>query len=125
MANIIVNEKNNLHYIAGAFSPNAHSPLVTWNVAMAQAVAHKYLMRGIPCFVPHANFGWLAMEAEKPTYEEVMAMCLVILARCDTLVVCPNSDYSVGTMTEHAYAKTLKMPIIYEKWQEEGTFKYE
>ena len=46
-------------------------------------------------------------------YEAIIAGDLLLLAKCDMVVMCPNWANSTGARREHAYALEHKKPVYY------------
>lgn len=103
-------------YIAGMFSANDLSPQVHWNIAIAKAVALKYVQQGYSVILPHTNLGWLEMERDRPSWEEMMHCCLTLIERSDRVVLCPLWQYSRGARIEKMHAERRGIEIEETSW---------
>lgn len=100
-------------YIAGPYRAD------TWgktkaNVAHAMDVAAEILDMGYSLICPHS------MTHEFEMYELVdddfLASGLVLLSRCDLVLVLDNWRNSSGTQAEVAFAQANAIPVLYEEY---------
>lgn len=52
------------------------------------------------------------LPVQDMTWEQIMAVCIDILARCDYLVQLPGWENSLGSQREYGYALGVGMPAL-------------
>jgi hypothetical protein len=105
-----------LVYVAGPYRAPTESGVAA-NIRRAEELAIKVWKAGAACICPHKNtafFGGLCHDDVWLTGD------LVILSRCDAVVMMRGWDKSVGASTEHDVAKASgKIEVFYEdRWTE-------
>lgn len=99
-----------LVYIAGPYrSETLHG--VVENIRRAEAVAIKYWKQGYAVICPHLNTALI--DGVIPD-KDILKGDLVILSRCDIVVMMKGWETSKGAIEEHHYAKSLGITIYYE-----------
>ena len=111
-----LNDKHEVVYIAGGFTPNEACDSTMWLTAIAQQVALRYLSHGYCVISPHQNFGWLKMEDKAPDYYQILQMCYRLIERSDLFVLCPLWEYSQGSTLERTHAEKLGIGIVEFNW---------
>lgn len=102
-----------LVYLAGPIRPKDGKTMEE-NIAHAKIVALELWKEGYAVICPHANTDLPIALADKECKENIwLGGDLVMLARCDALVVLPDWEGSKGTAGEIAFAKKRKIPIAY------------
>lgn len=116
--------KDVLVYVAGAISKGD----LTANISLAHEYSMALFRAGVPCVVPHDSCFWAGrIEWMAPpgtsqgfipdslpkgtTYDDWLAMSLVVVSRCDALLRIPG--YSPGANMEVAEANRLGKPVFY------------
>jgi hypothetical protein len=106
-----------LAYVAGPYRASTESGVVQ-NIRNAEAVAVELWKKGYAVICPHKNtalFGGLAPD------EVWLKGDLVMMERCDLVVLVPGWHTSSGTRAEVARAKELGIPMYEAGWdQPEG-----
>lgn len=103
--------KSALIYVIGAYSGD-----VKKNIEEAEAVSIGLIRQGFGVITPHKNTaGYEKYEGNGITYDTWIRMDMDILSRCDAVYVMKNSINSNGVKKEIEHARSLKLPIIYEK----------
>jgi hypothetical protein len=106
-------------YVSGSIRP-VGSQTLRGNLDAAKEVAMKLWREGYTVICPHANTDLPIELAELESGIDWIAGDLEMLARCDAVVVVPDSEQSVGTNTELAFAMDHHIPIYY--WPDMPTF---
>ncbi len=101
-----------LLYIAGPYSAPTPDGIAK-NIAAARAVAIALWERGYAVFCPHLNSANMEQDC-RATYEDFIAGDLLILSRCDAVVLLPGWKDSPGAMREVGRACALDIP--YYEW---------
>lgn len=99
-----------LVYVIGAYSGN-----VVENIRKAEDISIQLVREGYHVITPHKNTaGYEQYEDENLTYDTWIQMDLNILSRCDAVFIMNNAKTSKGAQIEIAYAKKLRLQIMYE-----------
>jgi hypothetical protein len=96
-----------LAYVAGPYRGPSESAVVQ-NIRNAEAIAVQLWQRGYAVICPHKNtalFGGLAPD------DTWLAGDLVMLKRCDLVVLVPGWQASSGTRAEVAAARACGIPV--------------
>lgn len=102
---------NKLLYIAGPYSIGN----IQENIRRAEMISVNLIRSGFHVITPHKNTaGYEKYEDGNLTYETWTKMDLDILSRCDAIYVMVNSENSQGAKKEIEFARTMRMPVIYE-----------
>lgn len=102
-----------LIYVAGALRP-LHGRTVKQNCDIAKTIALELWKKGHAVICPHANTDLPTELAEKECDANTWLQGdLMMVARCDAVVVCPDWAGSKGTEGEIKYAEARKIPIYY------------
>ena len=103
-----------LLYVAGAYSSPSEEDRRA-NVKLAGRVAGELWDMEHAVICPHANTNeWdVTITNSHRTYDNVLKGDLMMVARCDGIVMLPNWNTSKGARMEHAYAAELGIPIWY------------
>lgn len=107
-----------LLYVAGPYSAPSASEREA-NIKAAGAVAAELWRKGHAVICPHANTSEFVVPlgnddpADLETYELIMRGDLMMLARCDGLVMLEGWKSSAGARREYDYAMSLNMPIYH------------
>jgi len=99
-----------LVYIAGPYRAKTIHETVE-NIRRAEAVAIKYWKEGYAVICPHLNTALL--DGAIPD-RKILKGDLVILSRCDIVVMMKGWEKSQGARAEHDYAQELGITIYYE-----------
>jgi len=94
-----------LVYVSGPYRGD-----VKRNVEQARGIAIALWQKGHAVICPHAN-NYRMDEDTAITSDQFIAGDLVMIARCDALVMTPDWLESEGACIEADYAKTLGIPI--------------
>lgn len=94
-----------LIYVAGPYRGNVEA-----NVNQARAIAIELWQIGHAVICPHAN-SYRMDEGTTITNEQFIEGDLLMVARCDALVMTPDWENSTGARAEHAHATRLGLPI--------------
>lgn len=103
--------KKKLVYISGPYRSVPGLSTVVDNVWRARACAMKYWEKGYTVFCPHLNSAF--MDGIIPDAEFLEAD-IVILRRCDIIVMMEGWGASIGAIKEHEEAEKSGIQIIYE-----------
>lgn len=114
-----------LAYVAGPYRDKTEWGIET-NIRNAERVALDLWQEGIPAICPHKNTSrWGGAASDECWLEGDIIMML----RCDLVVVCPGWEHSEGTMAEIAAAKNAGIPVFfvggeqpYKTWDDALTF---
>ena len=94
-----------LLYVSGPYSGD-----VDRNIAQARQVAIALWEKGHAVIVPHLNTAHMDKDC-KATYDQFLAGDLMMIARCDGMVMVPEWEFSKGAKIEYEYAESLKLPV--------------
>jgi len=94
-------------YVAGPYRAPTEREVVE-NIRRAEAVALEFWKRGVPTICPHMNTRLLGGAAPDEVWLEGD---LIMLGRCDALVLVPDWQKSSGTVTERNRAHVARMPV--------------
>lgn len=98
-----------LVYVAGPFrGPNAWE--TEQNIRRAEELALKVWRAGYACFCPHSNTRFFDGVAPNEVWLEGD---LVILRRCDALLMTQDFERSTGAKVERDEAVRLNIPVYY------------
>ena len=99
--------KDQVAYVAGPYRGKT-----VWetrlNIRMAEAVALELWRMGYACICPHKNTALLDGACPDETW---LKGDLVLLARCDFVVLAPGWENSQGTLDEISFAKDHGIPV--------------
>lgn len=98
-----------LAYVAGPYRDSRGPWFIQANIRAAEAVALSLWRRGIPALCPHKN---TAMFDGAAPDEVWLAGDLVMLARCDVVVLTPSWERSAGTRAEVDFARAHGIRVI-------------
>lgn len=96
-----------LLYVSGPYSGEGE---VESNIAQARKVAIALWEKGHAVIVPHLNTAHMEKDC-KATYDQFLAGDLMMIARCDGMVMAPDWEFSKGAKIEYEYAESLKLPV--------------
>jgi hypothetical protein len=102
--------KIKLIYIAGKFSDQSIKKVFE-NTKKAEAAGTDFLNRGWAVIVPHKMYWGINKDV---AYDIILASCLEIMSRCDTVFFLKGWEESFGAREEHVLALKLKKEIQYE-----------
>lgn len=95
-------------YTAGAFRGTSH-----WdqeqNIRRAEQVSLDVWRAGFPCLSPHCNTRYFQGAAPDEVW---LQGDLLMLERCDAVLLVPGWETSSGTLAEVAHAEKLGIPIF-------------
>lgn len=98
-----------LAYVAGAYrDPRGHY-YVEQNIRAAETLAVSLWQRGIPTLTPHLNTRGFDGAAPDEVW---LAGDLVMLARCDVMVLVPGWRRSAGSRAEFVFAHDRGIPAF-------------
>jgi nucleoside 2-deoxyribosyltransferase len=96
-------------YVAGPYrGPNAWE--IEQNVRRAEELALEVWRAGAAALCPHTNTRFFQGAAPDQIW---LDGDLAFLAKCDAILMTPDWQRSVGASTEHAFAVSRGMPILY------------
>lgn len=98
-----------LCYVAGAYRDTRGAWFIRENIRAAEAVALSLWQRGIPALCPHKNTALFDGAAPDEVW---LAGDLVMLARCDAVVLVPGWRKSAGTRAEVEFAEARGIPVF-------------
>ena len=98
-----------LCYVAGPYRDPRGPWFIQANIRAAETVALSLWQRGIPTICPHLNTSM--MDGAAPD-EVWLAGDLVMLARCDVVVLVPGWRKSAGTCSEVEFALMRDIPVF-------------
>ena len=98
-----------LLYVAGPYRAK-HNRTVDDHIATARAIAIELWEAGHAVICPHLNTAHMEHDCSVSD-DAYLAGDLVMLARCDGIVMTPLWEESEGARAEQAYASELGMPI--------------
>ena len=102
-----------LIYLAGPIRPTSTTTMRE-NIDAAKKIALELWKMGHAVICPHANTDLPIELAEKELHANIWLQGdLVMLYRCDAMVVCPNWKESYGTKGEIEYAKKNNIPVYF------------
>lgn len=105
-----------LVYIAGKIT--ASTPIeISCNVAKGCRAAEKLINHGkLGVILPHLSAHLNAQNVFKGTagWDYWMPVDLTYIAKCDVIYMLPGWEDSKGASIEHAFAKSIKLPIFYD-----------
>lgn len=97
-----------LIYVSGKFT-DENKDAEARNIELAMQATETLRKAGFSVFCPHRN-GWYIDGLE---YGDYLDEDLVIMRRCDCILMLPNWHYSNGAKIEHDEAKRT-MPVFYD-----------
>lgn len=100
-----------LVYVAGPYTAK-DGRSVDDNIEAARAVAVKLWEKGHAVICPHQNTANFELDC-KATYEDYLRGDLVMLARCDAIVMVEGWEDSAGAVKELAFARDVDMPVYF------------
>lgn len=98
-----------LIYLAGPYSGKNYSE-ISDNIDTARQIAIKLWEKGHAVITPHLNTAHFEVDCDCD-YEDYMRGDLMIIARCDAMVMLPGWKESKGAVRERQYALDLGMPV--------------
>lgn len=98
-----------LIYVAGPYRAYDEKT-VDYNIAIARSAAIALWKKGHAVICPHTNSAH--MDEAGISDEQFIAGDLVMVARCDAIVLLPNWQKSIGAIQEYEYAKSLGLEIF-------------
>ena len=98
-----------LCYVAGPYRDPRGTYYVERNIRAAEAIGAKLWQHGIPALIPHCNTRHLDGIAPDQVF---LDGDLLMLSRCDVLVLAPNWEQSAGTRAEIVFAEAKGIPVI-------------
>jgi hypothetical protein len=110
-----------LAYISGPYR-SQHGPYgVQHNIAKARELAEVLWQRGYAVICPHMNTANMdgvicpgsSPEAMDKDSAGFLAGDMVMLSRCDLIVMLPGWEYSEGAKTEHNGSVETGLPVYY------------
>lgn len=116
-----------LAYVAGPYRSSKGMWGVWQNIQRASEIAHQLWYMKIPTICPHRNTMFFDNEipqAGSISEEVFLAGDILILRRCDLLVIYDGWDSSFGTMGEVAEADRIGIPVFMWPDQREGILSY-
>ena len=99
---------NKLIYLAGPYRSDTVYG-IRQNIRRAEEIALEFWKRGVPVLSPHKNTALFDGAADDSVW---LDGDLIMLARCDVLVLLPGWEKSSGTKTEKGRAETARMPVF-------------
>lgn len=100
--------KKTIVYLAGPLRGNI---IRKWaNIYVAKKYARMLWHLGYIVYSPHLNSGWLDHPL---TDKMVMTANIVLLGKCDCLVLMDGWEQSVGTLAEIRAANEMAMPVYH------------
>ena len=99
-----------LAYVSGPYSDSRGPYFVRENIAVAERMAARLWMMGVPNICPHKNTA--LMDGIIP-HESWIEGDLVMVDRCDIVIMLPRWECSSGACKEHDRAKKRLKPIFY------------
>lgn len=100
-----------LVYISGKITAPTREEVLA-NIDAAARVAGEWMKAGHSVICPHTNSGGIVDAGYEFTHAEWMKADLMMIARCDALVMVPGWETSKGAKEEHDYATKLGIPIF-------------
>lgn len=98
-----------LVYVAGPFRGNSHWAI--WqNIHNAAALSLEVWRSGAACICPHLNTCFFQDAAPDHVW---LDGDLVMLERCDAVIMTPDWQRSSGATAEHEHAKAIGIPVFY------------
>jgi len=101
--------KRLLVYVAGPYSARWWWQKL-WNVWQAWRVARDVWQHG---HMAHCTYIETVFLDNVMSHDEWLTRDLVILTRCDAMIMCPRWRTSKGAVKEHNFAVERNMPIFY------------
>lgn len=99
-----------LIYVSGPYSADTE-PGITKNIEQAAVIAGELWEMGHGVICPHTNTAGVFFKDCAATYDQYIQGDLVMIARCDALVMTPDWEKSKGARIEWAYANSLGIPV--------------
>jgi len=103
------NRRRTIVYIAGPYR-GENEWETTLNIRAAELAAAYYWKQGYTVICPHKNSGFMGGVVPD---EEILNSYLIILERCDLVVMINGYKGSRGAIEELSHAKLHKIPIEY------------
>lgn len=100
-----------LVYVSGPYTADTHDG-ISANIQAARVVAADLWEMGHAVICPHQNTAHFEVDCEA-TYEQYIAGDLLMLARCDAIVMLLTWSKSKGATIELDYAAKLGIPVYY------------
>jgi len=95
-------------YVAGAYRADTESG-VYHNIQKARRVAEQLWAKGWPTICPHLNSAYMGGVAPDEVF---LQGGLLMLERCDRVVLVPGWIDSAGTRAEIAHARARGLPVF-------------
>lgn len=100
-----------LVYVSGPYS-GVDYEAIDRNIEQSRHIATVLWERGHAALCPHLNTAHFETDCDA-TYEQYINGDLLMLARCDAIVMTPNWESSNGANIEKSYADRLGIPVYY------------
>ena len=101
--------RNFLLYVAGPYS-GATEYVITANIENAAIIAQQLWDEGFSVICPHTNTSHFTHD--KTSYNDYIEGDLVMLARCDGIVMIDRWEQSKGAIGEKERAELLNIPVF-------------
>jgi len=101
--------RNFLLYVSGPYSGDSDEA-ITHNIANASIIAQQLWDEGFSVICPHANTAHFTHE--KTSYEDYIEGDLVMIAKCDGIVMIDSWERSKGAVREKERAELLTIPVF-------------
>lgn len=101
-----------LIYVSGKYSGDTEKERKD-NIFKAGKVAAELWDRGHAVICPHANTSEFLVPTKITQYEDFIKGDLMMIARCDAMVMLPEWENSKGAVLEHNYALELGVPVYF------------
>lgn len=102
--------KKKLVYVSGKYRDGRGTAYVEQNIRSAEAVAQQLWAMGFAVICPHSNTRHFDGIVDS---EDFIAGDLVMVERCDAVVMLPAWQHSEGACLEHEHAKVYGVPVYY------------
>lgn len=99
---------NRILYIAGPYSGD-----IAGNIFRAREVALEVWKYGDVALCPHLNTAHFEVYAPEITWEDYIAGDLIMLSRCDGIIMIPDWQRSRGAELERRYAADNGIPVYF------------
>ena len=101
-----------LVYVSGKYSGDSHEE-ISDNILKARKVAIELWEQGHAVICPHLNTSHMEVDCHIH-YDNYIEGDLMMIARCDAMVMLSGWEDSQGAVIEKGYAENLRIPIYYE-----------
>lgn len=102
-----------LVYVAGKYSGETREE-VQANIDLAETVGKALLKNGCAPLIPHKITSHWDTDPQFQRFEhkDWMRACIVMLNKCDAIIMCPGWQDSKGARQEHEYATICGIPVL-------------